>query len=192
MPYDMRNPEVHNPGDLHMELNKIVTYLSEGEYWHEKAAGECRKMAIRGWGRWHESEAICDAKSRICLEKLLRDKLSFAPEIDMAMVDHASKYIMNGAADFKTHHKLWIEREERLIECLNKAIELSRSVDMELYKELCCLLDEVQNEAMRVRLAHSSLDLGGWNGHDISVKSKWIHEYFEKEYSGGKIDLNIG
>lgn len=31
-----------------------------------------------------------------------------------------------------------------------------------------------------------------WEGHDIQVVSKWLHEYFEKKYDGSMIDYNIG
>ena len=39
---------------------------------------------------------------------------------------------------------------------------------------------------------YSSLDFAEWHGHDITVKSKWLHDYFEKEYASGMIDFNIG
>lgn len=195
MPYDMRNPGA-NPGhegnDFNMLMDEITTYLWEGEAWHEKAANETRKISIRGVGRWHEAEGCYDAKERVCLEKLFRDKLGYAPMVDMASVDKAYKYTMTGPQDFKNHFQIWIDREKKFIECLDAAIAQAGMVDMELYKKLCCLVDEVQNEAMRAKMVHDRLELSGWNGHDIGVVSKWLHEYFEKEYDGGKIDFNIG
>lgn len=177
---------------LWMHLNDIATYLWVGEAWHEKTANECRKIGIRGWGRWHEAESHYDGQERCALNKLMCDKLDYAPDVDMGMVDKAIKYTMSSAADFKVHHQVWLDREEHFILCLNNAIKLSPEFDMELYRKLCCMVDEVQNEAMRVKLVVMRLDLAGWNGHDIGVCSKWLHEYFEKEYSGGVIDINIG
>lgn len=178
--------------DIHELLDEITTYLWVGEAWHEKAANENRKIAIRGVARWHEAEGMCDAKERVCLEKLVRDKLGYAPMVDMSMVDKAYKYTLNNPQEFKSHFTMWIDREKKFIECLNAAISMAGAVDMELYKKLCGMVDEVQNEAMRVKMVHDRLELAGWNGHDIGVCSMILHKYFECEYDGGMIDFNLG
>jgi len=178
--------------DISKNLSMISTYLWMGEAWHGKAANECRKLSVRGYGRWHEAEGCYDAKTRMCLEKLFRDKLGVAPVIDMAEVDKAVKYTMSSLADFKNHHKIWLDREKAFIELLNATIKIVGDVDMEIYKELCCLVNEVQNEAMRARFVYDRMELAGWNGHDIGVCSMILHKYFECEYSGGKIDFNLG
>ena len=178
--------------NFHGLLNEIITCLWVGEAWHGKAANECRKIAIRGVGRWHEVESCYDMKARISLEKLLRDKLEYAPMADMAEVDKAHRFTMNNAVDFKSHFSAWVEREKKLIEILNFAIAKASAVDMELYKGLCCLVDEVQNETMRAKLVYERFELSNWSGHDIGVCSMVLHKYFECEYDGGKIDFNIG
>lgn len=49
-PREMKNPnEMHNPHDFHMLLDEIISYLWQGEAWHEKTANECRKLALRGF-----------------------------------------------------------------------------------------------------------------------------------------------
>lgn len=174
------------------ELDAISCYLWEGEAWHEKTANECRKIGVRGWGRWHEAEGCYDAKERYCLDKLIRDKLNYAPHIDVDMIDKALNYSMSSMADFKGHHNIWIDREESFIKCLNKGIKLSSEFDMELYGKLCCLINEVQNEAMRVKMVMMRMDIGGWSGHDIGICSMILHEYFECKYDGGAIDFNLG
>ena len=165
MPYDMmtENPGAQEKKDFLALLDDITTHLWVGEAWHEKAANEARKIAIRGVARWHEVEGCYDAKTRVCLEKLFRDKLNYAPAADMEMVDKAYKFTMNGAQDFKGHFQAWIDREGRFIDSLNHAIALAGAVDMEIYKELCCLVDEVQNEKMRAKMVHDRLELAGWN-----------------------------
>lgn len=133
---------------------------------------------------------MCDAKEKVCLNKLLRDKLNYSPKVDMEMIEKANMYMMNSLNDFKSHFNMWIEREEHFIESLNSAIKHAGSIDMELYKKLCCLVEEVQCEVMRTKMTYNSLELGGWNGHDISVKSKWLHEHFEEHPDS--LDFNIG
>lgn len=177
---------------LQESLNDICCYLAEGEKWHNKMANECRKIYIRGWGRWHEAESKGDKEMYTCLEKILMDKISYSPMIDAIILDKAMKEKFTSASDFKTHHSHWIMREEKLINALNYAIHESRSVDIEIYYKLCEILKEVQNEAMRVKMVIGRLDLAGWNGHDIGICSYLLHEYFEKCYHGGEIDFNIG
>lgn len=197
MPYEM-NPGNDMPHEdakhaLGLELDHICSYLAMGEMWHRKAANECRKLALRGFGRWHEAESCGDADSLTCLSKLVMDKLMYAPKLDMQMVGKAESYSMNNIGDFKAHFSMWSENESELIECLNKAINLSRAMDIELYNKLCHITDEVQNEKMRIRLAHDRLNLGGWQGHDLGVVSMVMHSYFQNEHKqGSMIDLNLG
>lgn len=196
MPYDKMNPssegmsEEHK--DIHEHLDMICTYLWQGEAWHERAANECRKMHIRGLGRWHEAEAKYDGKSRICLEKILQDKLQYAATIDIMPISNALTYSMSNASDLKTHFHMWIDREHTLIKELDHAIHKAAKVDMELYKELCGLVNEVQNEAMRAQMVYDRFEFAGWNGHDIGVCSMVLHKYFEHEYDGGTINFNLG
>lgn len=189
MIYSKDDPEV---SELYMALNEICTCMSEGEIWHRKSANECRRMAVRGWGRWHDAESCGDKRIHDKLDKILMDKLMFTPEIDNKMVERANNYMISNMGEFKSHHKHWVDREESLIMALNIAIRKAGSVDMELYQELCCIIKEVQNEVMRVKMTYARLDMGGWTGQDIGVCSKWIHDYFDKEYDGEDINFNIG
>lgn len=178
---------------LYKYLNDIATYLYAGTHWHMKAANGSRKNLIRGFGRWHD----CEAKGDFCalqkLEKVVQDKLGYTPMVDMETVAKAEAYTMNDSNTFKMHFDIWDKNETELIECLNHAIHKSRTIDIQIYKELMCLEKEVQDERMRAKMAKDSLAFGGWSGHDISVKSKWIHEYFEKDHEdGGEININLG
>ena len=173
-------------------LNDVCTYLAEGEAWHMRVANQCRKLHIRGLGRWHEAEACGDFKHRECLEKLLMDNCKIETDIEPARIVDSMTTKFNGMSDFKQHFFTWAEREELLISALSTAIDESRLENIELYHKLCCIQKEVQNERMRAEWAYHRLDLAGWNGHDIGVVSMIIHSYFEKEYDGGLIDFNIG
>lgn len=177
---------------LQQHLNTIATYFSEGAAWHRRAANECRKLHIRGWGRWHEAEALYDFKAHLELEKLVRDNLQYAPVADVNYLVRAYAFTIDSMEGFKAHHQSWIDRENLFTQALMAAIEDSRSINIEVYKCLCCIAEEVQNEAMRVAWVHESMAMTGWNPHDLSVKSKWLHDYFECHYDGGKIDFNIG
>jgi hypothetical protein len=174
-------------------LDEIATYLYAGVHWHMRAANYSRKNLIRGFGRWHDQEAKGDFCTLIKFEKVVSDKLGHIPAVNMEMVDMAEAYVMSSNQDFKAHFKTWENRERDFSDCLNEAIREARGVDIQIYNELICLQKEVQDEIMRARMARDSLDFGGWNPHDISVKSKWIHEYFEHTHQdGGEININLG
>ena len=186
-----------NPGETNKELwehlDDVCSYLSMGSHWHRRTANECRKLAGRGFGRWHEEEGLGDYTSLSELCKILMDKLDYAPAIDVSMLDAAEKFAMNSLNDFKAHFGLWQDSESKLVVCLNHAIHESRAVDIELYEYVCCVAREVQNERMRARMGYDRLELGGWNGHDIGVVNMVLHEYFEKHHKQGEmIDFNLG
>lgn len=174
---------------LQEHLNEICSYLIEGEIWHRRAANSARMNALRGWGRWHDAESCGDSEALMCLEKILVDHLDFIPTYYQDNVIKAMKYTIT---DIKGHHREWAEREDRLIMSLNGAIEEARMVSMCLYDKLCKLQHETQNERMRIDMIYKRLDLAGWNGHDMGVCSMVLHKYFEHEYDGGEIDINLG
>lgn len=201
--HDMPNPHnTHEYGhmlhgdsekELYTCLDDICTYLYCGMHWHIKAANASRKILVRGFGRWHD----CEAKGDFCclkkLKKIVQDKLGYDPKVDMQMVSKAEAYTMNNLEDFKNHFRIWENNEMELIGCLNKAIHASRTIDIQIYKELMCLAKEVQDEKMRACMVKDSLAFGGWNTHDISIKSMIIHKYFEHEHEdGGEININLG
>lgn len=188
---EMSHEETRN--HLLSHLDDICTYLSAGSHWNMRAANASRKLAVRGFGRWHDCAAKSNFCTLDCLEKIVGDKLGHMPKIDMQMVSKAEMYNMANMNDFKAHFKMWMDMQHELIECLNHAIHKSRTIDMQIYQKLCCMADEAQDEKMRIRMVHDNLDFGGWNGHDISVKSKWIHEYFEHQHKEGEpININLG
>ena len=203
MPYDNRsNPQTEkhrhmsheeNMKNLHKYLDEIATYLYAGAHWHLRAANYSRKNKIRGFGRWHDCEAKGDFCALMKLEKIVNDKLGYMPLVDMADVAKAEAYEMPDANSFRMHFDIWEHNEKELVECLNHAIHAVRAADIQIYKELLRLAEEVQDEIMRSQMAKDSLTFGGWNPHDISIKSMLIHKYFEEEHSeGSEININLG
>jgi hypothetical protein len=199
LPYGiMKNrPEEKNRDDYIKELctcaDEIATYLYAGTHWHMKAANYSRMNCIRGFGRLHDCQSKEDFCDLLKLEKIFIDKLGHIAQVNMETVTKAEAYTMPNADAFKAHFDVWINNESDFSECLNRAIHISRSVDMQIYKELACLAERVQNEIMRARMIKDSFSFGGWNPHDISVKSKWIHEYFEHHHEDGAgINVNLG
>jgi hypothetical protein len=199
MPYD-NTVEKHNNmnqndllKELYKHLDHIWTYLYSGAHWHMKAANFSRMNMVRGLGRWHDCEAKGDFCTILRMGKIINDKLGYMPMVDMQMVSKAESYTMPDANAFKAHFDIWENNEMELIRCINAAIDVSGKIDIQIYKELICLADEVQNEIMRVCMARDSFAFGGWNPHDISVKSMLIHKYFEHEHKEGEdININLG
>lgn len=174
-------------------LNNIATCLAEGMIWHQRSSIECNKLAIKGWAEWHRVESIVDKHSYDKFDKILIEHLMYKPFVNIKKIEQAYKYEIPTMNDFKIHHKIWVENEKQLVQYLNEAIDESKEVDMKLYKKLCKMVEEVQHEIALVRMTYNNLELAGWMGHDISVKSKWIKDYFDLEYCyGDTIRFNIG
>jgi len=175
-------------------MDDISTYLYEGTHFHQKAALCSLKLSIRGFGRLHSHMSKVDYCALQNLEKLSVDKLEHIPHIDMEKVSKAEMWEMLDMNAFKSHLHEWQRREGHYMECINEAIRYARKIDMQLYKELCCLADRVQNEIFRVRLLEDRLVLGGWMGQDIAWVSQTIHEFYENGEPGKHdvMDWNLG
>ena len=182
-------------------LNQIIAYLDEGHVWHMNAGSTARLNGIRGWGQWHTAEAKCDAGKRLELTKLIGDipSLRHVPATNVQKITDAHTYAfptINSPEDLKSalkaHHDTWIEREKRFCDIIKQAMKMAATFDGNLYSVLLCLQKEVENEIFRVGIVAYNLWIAGYEGHHIIVVSKWLHEYFEKEYSEGPIDFNIG
>lgn len=173
-------------------LDAIHTHLVTGYLWHVKMGNDCRKVHVRGLGRWHQAEAMCDTKSDMCLLKLLQDNIGYCPELLIEWVEKSQAFSIENMEDFRQHFEMWCDREAKLIWHLDCAIDLMRGINIAIYKDLMCLQEEVQNEHMRVKWTYDNFAFDKWDAHHILRSSKDIHEYFEHEYKGGIIDFNIG
>jgi hypothetical protein len=169
-------------------FNDIATYLTDGYIWHKRMANMIRKAGIRGVARWHDCEACGDAKELECLEKILGDRFGF---YTVAVLMPES--VTANFTDLKTHFAAWVQREQRLIDALNYAINEMRDTDACLYDKLFCMFHEVQDEVIKVKLVERRLEFAGWNAHDVGICSMIIHKYFEKDYKQGEdINFNLG
>ena len=169
------------------QMDHICSELIKGELWHVAAANEFRKIALRGFARWNESEAIGDLKSRMCIEKLLRDRLSYTPIIS---IENPS-VLWTSYKDLPEILHKWVAREKDFAEYITSAIGMARDIDIAIYKELISLADEVQNEAMRIKLCGMRLELANFDGHDIGRVNVIIHDYYDQSPECQKADFNI-
>lgn len=168
-----------------MEIfDKITSALITASLWNLDSANDTRALGLRGWGRWHDEEARQDQEAVITLCKLVGDKLSYKPVITVDRTTYTVK-------DIKSHHELWLTNIEKLIVMVKQAIEEIEYNDMEVYNNLCEILDNAQKEHFRVKSVLRNLTLSGFDSKDVVMKSKWLHEYFD-DYKGGEIDFNIG
>lgn len=185
-------PEIQDQ-ELIKALNDICTFLMEGEEFHKKSASECRKLAINGWADWHTEECKTDKNALTVFMESLKVNSEFALEINSRQVDRVKLLPIKNIDDFRLHHIEWLEREEDFADAINFAIEKIDASNAKLKKWLELLVDEVQSEIELVKYAYTSLKFGDWMGHDISVKSKWMVDYFKKEYKEKQpIKFNIG
>jgi len=173
-------------------MNRICTELLAGEIYHSRAANEFRKIALRGFGRWAESEARGDMNSRVCLEKLLRDKLGFAPTVDTSSLSNEARVAFANISELPSILQKWIDREKEFSKILTQAMKMAAEIDVEIYRELIELTNEVQTEVFRVKLCGVRLELAGWNGHDLGIVSTILHEHFEKHPDDKYVNVNLG
>ena len=173
-------------------INHICTFLASAEAWHAKMGNECRKMGVRGLGRYHDAESMISAVALYDLKRILTDKLHYNAVIDYNNVAQSESYSVATNADFKKHFTTWIKNKQDLSDKIQGFMPHAM-IDMQLYKKMLDILHNVQNSIFRANQVVKSFEFGGWNAHDISVKSKWLHHYFEENWKfGDVIDFNIG
>ena len=173
-------------------MDKVCTELYTGATWHGRMANEFRKNGLRGFARWAEAEARGDFKSRACLEKLLCDNLDYCPVIDTTNATKAVMFEISGVQGLKPTLEKWYHNEKEFIDILTQAVRESTTINMSIYKELCGILEEVQAEAMRVKMCDKRLNIAGYNGHDIGIVSYLLHEHFEKTPDDRYVNVNLG
>lgn len=171
--------------ELYEILDHICTCLAEGTLWHMKSANECRKIALKGYGEWHSEESKTDNKTLDEFCEILQDKLDFSPNVNSSEIDKVNNYKISNLEEFREHHLKWIKKEENFVKAMNVAIDKARAIDMELYHKLCEMVDDVQSEISLVKYSYDSLAFAEWMGHDVSIKSKYLYDYFTKEHKKG-------
>lgn len=182
--------------DIKMTMNEVASYLQEGAIWHRMSGNACRRLNLRGWGRIHDIMAEFDGITGIAFEKLVGDNLEHTIMLDMSMASRAASYKIapfmgEDYSSFLLHHDQWANREDQFKELLEEATALVGYSDEELYHLLFSMTGDVQCEARRVKWIKGNLgSKPTW--HDLTVKSKWLHDYATDDYKGGKLDFNIG
>jgi len=169
-------------------MDHIASDLVFGALWHEAAASESRRIALRGIARWNNCEALDDFKSFQCLNKLLIDRCNYTPKIEIQIPSvQWSSY-----KDLPQILQKWEVWETGFAGTITQAFALARDIDVEIYKFLMCLAGEVQNEASKVRIVDKRLAMVGYDAHDVARCNQIMHHFFEHEAKGdGDIDFNI-
>ena len=172
-------------------LNWLNTSLTEGEIWHERSALCAYNLGFRGLGRWHEAEATGDSKARRALSKYILDNFRLLPAADLSQSSRAASYSFTDKGQLQNHLTQWMSRESGYATQVKDHIaRLGGAKQYTAYKMLCEYLCELENESLYVRILAENLSFGNSDHHTGIIMCK-LHEYFEKEYSGGKIDFTI-
>jgi len=184
-------PQGEKPGKGFYELlDCISTDLFIGAAWHLRAANQLRKMGLRGFARLHEYGSCHDHKKRLCLEKLVCDRLHYAPKIDVSDAEHVTSFVLSDPGKLKPHLEMWRDNEREFAKYLAEAVKLAAGEDMCVYNELVCILDGVQDEVFRIETLLKRLELGGWSGHDLATISRQLHIHFEHHPEKG-LDIDV-
>lgn len=170
----------YNVHDFCALMDDICTYLTEGAIVHERSALYMYDYGLRGFGRLHEYNAKCDFNEKLCLEKLLVDRLDHIPMYDATSVAKALSYtIANG--QLKESLKWYINREKEFEKLLVHAVAMAAKYDTAVYKKLLHILSDVQEEIFRVKEIYKRLEAGQWAAHDLMTVSAEIHKHFESK-----------
>ena len=172
-------------------VNWIVTVTAEGELWHEKSALCCYHWGWRGLARWHEIESCGDEHTRKCFTKYIADNFKILPAADLSSSMRAITYMIPDSKGLMNHLSDWKRREQAYIEQTKEHIaRLSAAKHYTLYKMLCDLLCELENELLYVQILCDNLAFGETQ-HHAAQKMKDLHIYFAEKYDGGRIDFDI-
>ena len=172
-------------------LDDVCTDLLIGELWHGRAADQYRKIALRGFARWAECEALGDAKCRIALSKLLIDKCGYSPIIDVSNLHDSISFEYDNVSQLRKLLETWMLREQDLAKRLTPVMKMASEYDIEIYRELMRLTDEVQQEAFRVKMVGMRLEGAQWDLHDIYVVNKHLHDWFESNPDSKTLDFSV-
>ena len=186
---DYKGPQsaAHEGGDFCHLMDKVCTTLTAGSLIHERSALCALEYGLRGFGRLHMHNAKEDFEAKLCLEKLLVDRLEHIPTLDIEAIGRAAGYSFE-QAQFKASLQWYMAREKEFIKLLNEAVKMAGDIDMAVYEKLVYILSEVQEEAFRVKEIIKRLDAGGWAGHDLMHVSEAIHRHHEAH---GNMDYSL-
>ena len=110
-------------------MDEICTTLTAGSLIHERSALYALKHGLRGFGRLHMYNAKCDFHAKLCLEKLLIDRLDHIPTLDAEALSRAAGYAF-GQTQLKESLQWYLAREEDFIELLKGAVKMAGDIDM--------------------------------------------------------------
>ena len=186
---DYRSPQKmeHGGEDFCHLMNDVCSTLTAGSLIHERSALCALEYGLRGFGRLHMYNAKEDFDAKLCLEKLLVDRLDHIPVLDVEAISRAAGYSFE-QAQFKESLRWYLDRENKFIELLKPAVKMAGEIDMAVYEKLVYILGEVQEEAFRVKEIIKRLDAGGWAGHDLMHVSEAIHRHHEAH---GNMDYSL-
>ncbi|MCL2053807.1 MAG: hypothetical protein FWG90_05110 [Oscillospiraceae bacterium] len=169
--------------------DEIVTQFHLGSLWHRNSAMCMRKGAFRGFGELHKRMSEHDFCKMLCFDKVIADRIKHMPVINTSDSGRASAYVFEATPQgIKEHFAAWLRREQHYEQLLNGGIDMSRSIKLAIYDELCCIQKSVQEEIFRVEVLTDRLDVGGWSGHDVAYVSELYHKHFE---NGGGMDITL-
>ena len=184
--YRSNNPMMNKPHmpahsmDEYIHLiEDIMTTLMEGSILHEISAQHMFKYGYRGFGRLHLYNSECDFEARLCLGKLVVDRLEHIPMVDGNAISKATTYTF-GQKDLQAHLAWYYQREKEFSQLLTKAVRMAADYDMAVYEKLCKILASVQDEMFRVKQISERLELGGWAGHDLATVSRLLHVHMSR------------
>ena len=174
--------------DFFALMDTVCSDLGTGAHWHNAASNAFRKIACRGLARWSEAEACGDFKSLQKLCKLLQDKLDRTltitvdtPQINWQSYKELPQILAN-----------WEQWERDFAATLTRAFKAAAEIDVEIYRFLICLTEEVEGEAMRIRFVAKNFEQSGYDWHHISRANIIMHDHYESSPDDQTADWNIG
>jgi len=175
----------HN--EFYSLMDAVSSELQVGSLWHSAAATAFAQIGLRGKSRWSRSESIGDLKSRLELEKLLVDKCNYIPTITIDMPQVSWQSI----SDLPTILRNWEASEREFIKTLMQAFKQAAEIDVEVYRKLLDITNEVQGEAFRVSRCIQRYEATDYYHHDVMRSDLEIHNYFRDNPECQKADFSI-
>lgn len=179
------------PGkSFHDYLDCISTDLMDGAIYHTRCANQLRALGLRGFARFHDYSSCKEHSERMCLEKLLCDRLGYCPNLDTSETAKMTAYTIKGVNALGEHLQRWRDSEMETKADLQAAVKMAADVDMEVYKKLAEMLAYNEEEIFRIGMLLKRLNLGEWTGHDVARVNKDLHKHFEMHPDRG-LDFDV-
>jgi len=176
---------------LHELLDKFYTYLKRNKKFHDMMYLNLldKNMYFRGFSRVHNEEYKKDTTKLQDFKKLVKDNLNYEMKADWDEYDVIHNYKVKSPTEFLNSFTMWHDLEEELSCAGTKLFKCMAEYNVELYRCVIAMTEDVQKEMFRASQYSQRLNAGGKELHDLQIVDMLVHKAMEEH--PGDLDITL-